>query len=243
MNAIYAAWHVATDGASRGPLTFENLVREISEGKITADTLVWRTGWSDWARAEDVEGLFRPPPVKQRLIETVERPALEVQQIVPETTTRANVALPPRVRWIVWNPTTDAEARNGITGGVAAGYVFSGMYAIGALVTYWIGIDISTHSKLTDPDEVLSTTFAAVAIAGIIAGLTYWLKRSPNVIAPVLLLVWFVVEIFVKLANHSGGTHAGWWLMYAFIIGGFVSSVRGALFLRRPKPDGGPKVV
>ena len=110
-------------------------------------------------------------------------------------------------------------------------------------MTYWIGIDITTQSKLTDSDEVMSSTIAAGAMAGVIAGLAYWLNRKPNVIAPFLLLVWFVVEIFIKFANHPGGTHAGWWLMYAFIISGFVSSMRSALFLKRLKPDGGPKVV
>ena len=113
MNAIDTAWHVATDGATRGPLTFENLVREISEDKITADTLVWCTGWPEWARAGDVEGLFRPPPVKQRRIEPAERPAPEVQQIAPGTTTRTDVALPRRKKWVVWNPTTEAEAKKG----------------------------------------------------------------------------------------------------------------------------------
>jgi hypothetical protein len=243
VNANDTAWHVATNGAERGPLTFENLVREISEGKITADTLVWCPGWPDWARAGDVEGLFQPPPVRQRHIEPAERPAPEVKQIATETTTRTADALPRRVKWIVWNPKTEAEARNGIAGGVAAGYVFSGMYAIGALITYWIGIDITTRSKLTDPDEVLSNTIAAAAIAGLIAGLAYWLHRKPNVIVPFLLLVWFVVEIFVKLANYTGGTNAGWWLMYAFVFGGFVSSIRGALFLKRLKRDGGAKWV
>jgi len=97
MSAIDTAWHVATDGASRGPLTLENLVREISEGKITADTLVWRTGWSDWARAGDVEGLFRPPPVRQRRIEPAEQ-LPQPQQIDPETTSQTDVALPKRSR-------------------------------------------------------------------------------------------------------------------------------------------------
>jgi len=145
---------------------------------------------------------------------------------------RAEVVKPTRPKWLVWDPSTEAEAKNALTAGVGAGYVFAGMYAIGGLMTYATGMDVTTRSKLTDADDLVSTVVAAEAIAVLIGGLAYWLKRRPNVIVPLVLLTWFVVEILVKIANPTGGTHVGWWFMYAFMIAGFVSSARGALFLR-----------
>ena len=48
--AIYAA----LDGVSRGPFDRDTLRELVSAGKISDETLVWREGMSDWARAETV---------------------------------------------------------------------------------------------------------------------------------------------------------------------------------------------
>ena len=59
-----AAYHVAINGQAAGPYNLQILQQMISAGQITADTLVWKTGMVNWAKAgetEDLKGLFAPP--------------------------------------------------------------------------------------------------------------------------------------------------------------------------------------
>src|SRR5262249_25260603 len=62
-------WHIGVNGRSYGPFPFSALAKEISEGRLAGDTLVWRSGMTDWVRAEDLRGLFvvapaTPPPAR-----------------------------------------------------------------------------------------------------------------------------------------------------------------------------------
>ena len=66
--AIYAA----LDGASSGPFDLDTLREMVSSGRISRETLVWREGMSDWARAEtvpavtallDAKPVAAPPPL------------------------------------------------------------------------------------------------------------------------------------------------------------------------------------
>lgn len=63
-----AVWHVALDGAARGPLALSDLARLAAENRLTADTLVWRAGLPDWRAAQatpEVAALLSagPPPL------------------------------------------------------------------------------------------------------------------------------------------------------------------------------------
>ncbi len=63
-----AEWHVAVDGAQQGPLDMARLQAMVTEGKLTADTLVWKAGMSGWTKAGevgDLGALFAsvPPPL------------------------------------------------------------------------------------------------------------------------------------------------------------------------------------
>lgn len=63
-----AEWHVAVDGAQQGPLDMARLQAMVAEGKLKADTLVWKAGMSGWTKAGevgDLGALFAnvPPPL------------------------------------------------------------------------------------------------------------------------------------------------------------------------------------
>ncbi|QFS81555.1 SPFH domain / Band 7 family protein [Roseivivax sp. THAF40] len=60
-------WHIAEDGATKGPFSRARLGRMASEGGLTRDTFVWTQGQDGWKRAEDVTELAQlftvmPPP-------------------------------------------------------------------------------------------------------------------------------------------------------------------------------------
>jgi membrane protease subunit (stomatin/prohibitin family) len=62
------AFHVAVGGAQTGPFDLSALQAQVSGGKLTRDTLVWKTGMAQWAKAGEVgelASLFAsvPPPV------------------------------------------------------------------------------------------------------------------------------------------------------------------------------------
>ena len=59
-------WFTGRGGKQEGPFTDEQLRDMIARGVVTADTLVWSTGMSAWAKASEVPGLMsgaapRPP--------------------------------------------------------------------------------------------------------------------------------------------------------------------------------------
>ncbi|WP_340243033.1 SPFH domain-containing protein [Roseobacter sp. HKCCA2468] len=60
-------WHIAENGATKGPFSKASLGRMATDGTLTRDTLVWTAGQDGWMRAEDVRELAQlftilPPP-------------------------------------------------------------------------------------------------------------------------------------------------------------------------------------
>lgn len=51
------AYHVATNGQATGPFDISTLTQMITSGQLTADSLVWKNGMAQWAKAGTVETL------------------------------------------------------------------------------------------------------------------------------------------------------------------------------------------
>ena len=63
-------WHIAENGATKGPFSKAAMGRMTTEGTLTRDSLVWTAGQDGWMRAENVAELAQlftilppPPPV------------------------------------------------------------------------------------------------------------------------------------------------------------------------------------
>jgi hypothetical protein len=63
-------WYYAEGSETRGPITFEQLIKLLSQSPTPRGVLVWREGFTDWTTAESVreivEKLIRPPPLGRR---------------------------------------------------------------------------------------------------------------------------------------------------------------------------------
>ncbi len=64
---IEHVWHIAENGATKGPFSKASLGRMAAAAEITRDTYVWTPGQDGWMRAEDVQELAQlftvlPPP-------------------------------------------------------------------------------------------------------------------------------------------------------------------------------------
>lgn len=61
------AFYVAVDGQQSGPYSLAQVNQAVVSGQVTADTLVWSAGMSDWTRAAQVPALAKlfstPPPL------------------------------------------------------------------------------------------------------------------------------------------------------------------------------------
>jgi len=58
------AFHVAVNGQATGPFDIPALQQMSAAGQLTANSLVWKTGMTEWVRADSVDelkGLFMPP--------------------------------------------------------------------------------------------------------------------------------------------------------------------------------------
>ena len=63
-------WHIAENGATKGPFVQADLVRMAAAGQVTPDSLVWTPGAAGWTAAGQVPALARlfpamPPPPPQ----------------------------------------------------------------------------------------------------------------------------------------------------------------------------------
>ena len=54
-------WHVAVDGAQRGPLTKSEVLELLRSGKLTGSDLVWGPGFSDWIAVGETSEFSQPP--------------------------------------------------------------------------------------------------------------------------------------------------------------------------------------
>ena len=51
------AYHIAVNGQATGPFDIATLTQMANTGQITADSLVWKNGMAEWAKAETVDEL------------------------------------------------------------------------------------------------------------------------------------------------------------------------------------------
>lgn len=62
LDAPGASWYVSPPGGGQfGPASADMMKTWIAEGRVTADSLVWREGWDDWAEASTVLPHLVPP--------------------------------------------------------------------------------------------------------------------------------------------------------------------------------------
>jgi uncharacterized protein DUF4339 len=66
--ADVGVWFYEEDGGRKGPITHESIVSLIKVMKVTYGSLVWRTGYPEWLKAEDTElrpflEAVSPPPI------------------------------------------------------------------------------------------------------------------------------------------------------------------------------------
>ena len=65
-----AAYHVAVNGQAAGPFDISVLAQMAAAGQLTADSLVWKNGMAQWAKAGTVDELKKlfpatPPPITE----------------------------------------------------------------------------------------------------------------------------------------------------------------------------------
>lgn len=69
-----AEWHYTDDGQQQGPVPTETLRQMLNSGQLSDETMVWRTGWSDWVLAtEAIPGLQanRSAQIQRRVLFSV----------------------------------------------------------------------------------------------------------------------------------------------------------------------------
>jgi len=56
-------WYYAKDDEQHGPIAKEQLMEMVRTGMIGSSDLIWTQGMDDWSQADQVTGLFSPPPL------------------------------------------------------------------------------------------------------------------------------------------------------------------------------------
>ena len=59
-------WYYSTSGTQRGPFTDKEFLREVHDGLVEPDTLVWNDELNEWREAQNVPGLLAPEDAAAR---------------------------------------------------------------------------------------------------------------------------------------------------------------------------------
>ncbi|MCA9042598.1 MAG: DUF4339 domain-containing protein [Planctomycetaceae bacterium] len=91
-------WYVQRNNSRQGPLSSQQLIEMVQQGKVSRNTLVRRDGNSKWYRAENIGGLFSPAVLEAK-------PSSQKPSIEPVTSSRieppplpVQVGTKPRLR-------------------------------------------------------------------------------------------------------------------------------------------------
>src|SRR5262245_38845549 len=74
-------WYLARGGQQTGPLSHQQLLEMVQQGRLHADDLLWTPGYDNWRPASSIPGLLKPPP----LMKPPPIPASEAQLPASET--------------------------------------------------------------------------------------------------------------------------------------------------------------
>lgn len=96
-----AVWHYVGHYGQLGPWTKDQVIELAQQGVIVADTLVWKSGWTDWRKAATVSELgikVGPPPVPENAFRWPDEPHLpgvrELDADLLPKTRRPNLHVP-----------------------------------------------------------------------------------------------------------------------------------------------------
>jgi hypothetical protein len=72
INAVPSVYYAALDGKQAGPFSETEILKLLTEKKITKDTLMWLPGMKNWQRAETIPEIMRlvalmPPTLEEQI--------------------------------------------------------------------------------------------------------------------------------------------------------------------------------
>ncbi len=83
-------WHVIIDGEQRGPLSRDQVLEYLHDGRLVGTDLVWRPGFTDWKPISELAEFWQPPTRGPR------PPPLPAEQL--RSTDRSDAVATPRIR-------------------------------------------------------------------------------------------------------------------------------------------------
>jgi hypothetical protein len=211
-------WYHAEGNETRGPITFDQLIKILSQLPTPKGVLVWREGFDDWKAAENiseiVEKLIRPPPLRPRssatarsekerfpaVTETTLKDAAEdqeeldtvaryQQQFRKDKSAEYDTVARYQQQFGKVKPELPSDQNANTRGRIAFLVVFMFVLSVGAYFTNQI------YSNSIDGIAYLIGQFAALWI--ILTALTWKVRRSAYTAAAVLA----VAALSVSVAN------------------------------------------
>jgi CHASE2 domain-containing sensor protein len=124
----------------------------------------------------------------------------------------------------VFSPIRDlASAKRAAKEGSVGGFVFAGMYVLGAFLKY--------RAEPLPQEETIVLVAVYGALTALIVFLTWRVRSGRGFMSAGLLLLWFVAESALKVLG--GSVHVGWAFFYLMVAGALVQGLRGCWKVRR----------
>ncbi len=131
-----------------------------------------------------------------------------------------------------WFPQiTDSIAAKSLTKqGAGAVLIYAGMNIFGAVFTYFLSKS-PVDARAFDSQQVLSQIIGNVMVSLLLLFFAYRVYKGKGWFAGGLTLVFFLIEIWFKIAN--GTTNIGWLLFYIAVTAMLINGIRGCWWMRK----------
>jgi hypothetical protein len=127
--APHCVWYVRPPaGGQYGPAAGDILRKWMAEGRVSADSLVWREGWPDWRKAAKVFPSLAPAVAPGATVTPVSPLAANPATVSPAAATRRTVRAPRKQ-----NNTAIAVAAITVLVLLSIGLLIGLLYVLGAI--------------------------------------------------------------------------------------------------------------
>lgn len=186
LDARHEGWYIDDNGVRHGPFSDQEIAQRVRSGTLTPTDLVWRKGYLEWKRAQDVPGLFSPPPIEDSCVTNDSSTQRVSQGVAHQPTTIIHKTSPgpdARVSYFVRHWRGDLSLPKSY-------------WVNGVLATIVVMAALTVASPLIDPTR--STVGAAIGLSLV------WLFVCA-------VGVWQLVGIWRSAGKHKTFGGSGFW--------------------------------
>jgi hypothetical protein len=175
-------WYYAENDATKGPLSFEDLVETLKKMSRLNEVLIWRQGFEDWVEASSIPELdrllIRPPPLPNKRPVSPLSPEYRQAEPPEQKNARWKVLGPSLVGWVI---------------GIGLARLLGGVFWIPALLI-WLSYWAFSKLKVSVPVTLMLSVLVGHTLWMVVGHISLLMMNTPSPD-----LAWFPIDLVAVL--------------------------------------------